>query len=48
MKSLVGSSLVLGGVASVLWSLFGGWSLSGFIAGGVQILLGFLVYLKME
>lgn len=48
MKSLIGSSLLLGGVASLLWSLLGGWSLAGFIAGVAQIILGFVVYLKME
>jgi len=48
MKSFIGSSLLLGGVASVLWSLLGAWSLIGFIAGIAQIFLGFVVYLKME
>jgi len=48
VKSFIGSSLVLGGVASLLWSLLGEWSLIGFIAGVAQIFLGFVVYLKME
>jgi hypothetical protein len=48
MKSFIGSSLLLGGIVSLLWSLLGGWSLIGFIAGGAQIFLGFVVYLKME
>ena len=48
MKSFIGSSLVLGGVVSILWSLLGGWSLTGFLAGVAQIFLGFVVYRKME
>ena len=48
MKSFIGSSLLLGGVASVLWSLLAGWSLTGFLAGVGQIFLGFVVYRKME
>jgi hypothetical protein len=48
MKSFIGSSLLLGGVASLLWSLIAGWSLTGFIAGVAQIFLGFVVYRKME
>ena len=48
MKSFIGSSLLLGGIFSILWSLFGEWSLFGFSAGWIQLLLGFVVYLKME
>ena len=48
MKSFIGSSLLLGGVASILWSFLAGWSTTGFIAGLAQIFLGFVVYRKME
>jgi len=48
MKSLIGSSLLIGGIGSLLWSLFGGWSFIEFIGGIAQIFLGFFVYLKMQ
>ncbi|MFI5305228.1 MAG: hypothetical protein ACHQYP_10600 [Nitrospiria bacterium] len=48
MKSIIGPSLLLGGIGSLLWSVFGGWSLLGFIGGIAQIFLGFVVYIKME
>lgn len=48
MKSFIGSSLLLGGAVSLVWSLFGGWNLLEFIAGIGQIVLGFVVYLKMD
>jgi hypothetical protein len=48
MKSFIGSSLVLGGTASILWSFFGEWSFTSFFAGWAQLVLGFVVYRKME